>query len=107
MQQLIGVVLLISRKVKAYLKAGFFERNTASYGGGAIDINEARSLLLKNCTFEGNMVKILAEKETFGGAIDINETRSLLLKNCTFEGNMVKSLAEKETFGGAIISDDM
>ena len=111
------------------IKQCLFKENKAVGRGGAIFISVSRSLLLKNCTFERNMVRSLTGKKasggaiyfwdnsdmtvqqclfkentaTFcGGAINMVKTRSSFV-NCTFVRNTVQSL-QWTTFGGAITS---
>ena len=108
-----------------------FKENTATYMGGAIDMQKTRGLFV-NCTFERNSAKHLLNKKTaggaissrnrshirvqqslfkentatyMGGAIHMQKTRGSFL-NCTFERNTAKSLPHKMAYGGAISSGD-
>ena len=110
------------------IKRCLFKENKAVDNGGAIFIAVSRSLLLKNCTFESNMVRNLTRKEArggaifsfdnsdmtvqqclfkentatySGGAIAMEKTRGSFV-NCTFERNSVKSRLQNGDFGGAI-----
>ena len=44
-----------------------FKQNTATYSGGAIDMQKARGLFL-NCTFQRNSIENRLQKDDFGGA---------------------------------------
>ena len=105
-----------------------FKENTATDGGGAIDIEDSGSLLFKSSTFVRNTVKNLTGYAT-GGAMNLLTNSDLIVQqclfkentatysggailmqdsrgsfeNCTFVGNAVQDL-EGMTFGGAITS---
>ena len=105
----------------------WFKENTATYSGGAIDMQKTRGSFV-NCTFERNSAKGLPDKLSFGGAIcscdrsNITVQQSLFqdntatysggaiymqktrgsFVNCTFERNSLKGLPDKLSFGGAI-----
>ena len=113
------------------IKQCLFKENKAVGSGGAIFVAVSRSLLLKNCTFESNMVRNLTRKKARGGAIfsfdnsDMTVQQCLFKENtavysggaihmiktrgsfgnCTFVGNSVKNL-QGITFGGAISSEN-
>ena len=113
------------------VQQSLFKENTATYNGGAIQMEEARGSFV-NCTFERNSVKSRPQNYDFGGAICatfnshltmhqcsfkentatgiggatyIHKSQSLF-ERCIFERNTVKSLPDKKTFGGAIASVD-
>ena len=113
------------------IKQCLFKENKAVGSGGAIFIAVSRSLLLKNCTFESNMVRNITRKKARGGAIFSLDNSDMIVQqclfkentaaysggaihmiktrgsfgNCTFIGNSVKNL-EEITFGGAISSEN-
>ena len=113
------------------VQESLFKENTATYSGGAIDMQKTRGSFV-NCTFERNSAKSLLNKKArggaissharsnitvqeslfkentatySGGAIDIQKTRGSFV-NCTFERNSLKGLSDKISFGGAISSLD-
>ena len=113
------------------VQQSLFKENTATYSGGAIDMQKTRGSFV-NCTFERNSLKGLSDKISFGGAIasqgrsnitvqeslfkentatyssgaiDMKKTRGSFV-NCTFVRNSAKSLLNKKTVGGAISSRD-
>ena len=113
------------------VQQSLFKENTATYSGGAIDMQKTLSSFV-NCTFEGNSAKGLPHKMAYGGAIssgnrsnitvqqslfkeniatfmggaiDMRKTRGSFL-NCTFDRNSAKSLLNKKATGGAIHSGD-
>ena len=113
------------------VQESLFKENTATYSGGAIDMQKTRGSFV-NCTFERNSAKSLLNKKTrggaissrdrsnitvqdslfkentatySGGAIDMQKTRGSFV-NCTFEKNSLKGLSDKISFGGAIASQD-
>ena len=108
------------------IKHCLFKENTATYSGGAIDMQSTRGSFV-NCTFRRNSVKSRLQKDDFGGAIFaqynshltmhqcifkentatyaggaayIQESQSLF-ESCIFERNKVNSL-NQDTSGGAI-----
>ena len=113
------------------VQQSLFKENTATYMGGAIDMQKTRGSFV-NCTFERNSAKSLPNKKTAGGAIfsgdrsNITVQQSLFKENtatdnggaihmqktrgsfvnCNFERNSAKSLPNKKTAGGAISSCD-
>ena len=113
------------------VQQSLFKENTATYSGGAIDMQKTRGSFV-NCTFERNSLKGLPDKISVGGAIcscdrsNITVQQSLFKENtatysggaihmqktrgsfvnCTFERNSAKSLPDKTSFGGAISSND-
>ena len=113
------------------VQESLFKENTATYSGGAINMQKTRGSFV-NCTFERNSAKSLLNKKTSGGAIsscyrsNITVQESLFIENtatyiggaihmertrgsfvnCTFERNLLKSLSDKSSFGGAIFSGD-
>ena len=113
------------------VQENLFKENTATYSGGAIDMQKTRGSFV-NCTFERNSVKGLPYKISFGGAVcsgdrsNIRVQQSLFKENtatftggaihmqkirgsfinCTFERNSAKGLPHKKTAGGAISSGD-
>ena len=114
------------------LQQSLFKENTATYRGGAIDMQKTPGSFI-NCVFERYSVKCLPHKMVFGIAIsspdrsNITARQSLFkdriqgliavvllickrLKgsfvNCTFERNSAKSLTHKTVYGGAISSGD-
>ena len=126
-----GGAICSSDRSNIAVQQSFFKENTATYSGGAIDMQKTRGSLL-NCTFERNSAKSLLNKKTFGGAIssglgsnitvkqslfkentatfiggaiDMQKTRGSFV-NCTFERNSAKRLLNKKTFIGAISSRD-
>ena len=113
------------------VQESLFKENTATYIGGAIDMQKTRGSFV-NCTFERSSAKSLLNKKTgggaissrdrsnitvqqslfkvntatySGGAIDMKKTQGSLV-NCTFEKNSLKGLSDKISFGGAIASQD-
>ena len=113
------------------VQQSWFKDNTATYSGGAIDMQKTRGSFV-NCTFERNSLKGLPDKLSFGGAIcscdrsnitvqqswfkentatysggaiHMQKTRGSFV-NCTFERNCLKGLPDKLSFGGAISSPD-
>ena len=113
------------------VQQSLFKENTATYGGGAINMQKTRGSFV-NCTFEKNSAKSLPHKMVYGGAIcsrdrsnitvqqclfkentatysggaiDMQKTRGSFV-NCTFERNSAKSLPHKMVYGGAICSHD-
>ena len=113
------------------VQQSLFKENTATYSGGAIDMQNTRGSFV-NCTLKKNSLKGLPDKISFGGAIcsrdrsNITVQQSLFKENtatyiggaiyiqkalgsfvnCTFERNSAKSLPDKFSFGGAICSGD-
>ena len=113
------------------VQESLFKKNTATYSGGAIDMQKTRGSFL-NCTFEKNSLKGLSDKISFGGAISSHHRSNITVQeslfkentatfiggaiymqktrgsfvNCTFERNSAKSLLNKKTGGGAISSQD-
>ena len=123
----------ISSHDRSYItvQQSLFKENTATYSGGAIDMQKTRGSFV-NCTFERNSAKGLPDKISFGGAlssqdrsnirvqqslfkentatnsggaIDMQKTQGSFV-NCTFERNSAKALPDKISFGGAIYSRD-
>ena len=124
----------ISSRDRSYItvKQNLFKENTATYSGGAIDMQKNCRGSLVNCTFHGNSAKNLPHKMVYGGAIssgdrsnirvqpslfkentttyiggaiDMQQTRGSFV-NCTFERNSAKSLPHKMVYFGAISSRD-
>ena len=113
------------------MQLSLFKENTATYVGGAIDMQKTRGSFV-NCTFERNSAKALPHKISFGGAISSHDRSNITVQlslfkentatyvsgaihmqktqgsfvNCTFERNSVKGLPHKKTAGGAIFSHD-
>ena len=113
------------------VQQSLFKENTATYCGGAIYVQEARSSFV-NCTFERNSAKSLPHKAVYGGAISSGDRSNITVQqclfkentvthsggaihmektrgsfvNCTFERNSAKSLPQKTVYGGAISSFD-
>ena len=113
------------------VEQSLFKENTATYSGGAIDMQKTRGSFV-NCTFERNSAKSLTNKKAAGGAIFSNDRSNMTVQqslfkdntatfsggaihiqktrgsfvNCTFERNSAKSLTSKKTAGGAIFSHD-
>ena len=113
------------------VQQSLFKENTATYSGGAIDMQKTRGSFV-NCTFERNSAKSLPHKIAFGGAISSGDRSNITVQqslfkentvtyiggaiymqktrgsfvNCTFERNSAKSLPHKIAFGGAISSGD-
>ena len=113
------------------VQQSLFKENTATYSGGAINMQKTRGSFI-NCTFERNSAKSLQHKMVYGGAIssldrsNIKVQQSLFKENtatysggaiymqktrgsfvnCTFERNSAKSLPHKVVYGGAISSSD-
>ena len=111
------------------VQQSWFKENTATYSGGAIDMQKTRGSFV-NCTFERNSLKGLKDKHSFGGAICSRHRSNITVQqswfkentatsrsgalymqktrgsfvNCTFERNSAKSLPNKVTGGGAISS---
>ena len=127
-----GGAISSSNRSNITVQQSLFKENTATYSGGAIDMQKTRGSFV-NCTFERNSLKGLPDKISFGGAIcsrdrsnitvqqslfkentatysggaiHMQETRGSFV-NCTFERNSAKSLPNKKTGGGAIYSNDM
>ena len=113
------------------LQLSLFKENTATYSGGAIDMQITRGSLV-NFTFERNSAKSLPHKMVYGraissgdksnitveqslfdektatyigGGIDIQKSRCSFV-NCTFERNSAKSLPDRMVYGVAISSRD-
>ena len=113
------------------VQQSLFKENTATYSGGAIDMQKTRGSFV-NCIFERNSAKSLPHKMVYGGAIfsrdrsyitvqqslfkentatyrggaiDMQKTRGSFV-NCTFERNSAKSHPHKMVYGGAICSSD-
>ena len=106
-----------------------FKENTATYGGGAIDMQKTRGSFV-NGTFERNSLKGLSDIISFGGAISSGDRSNITVQqslfkentatysggaihmqkargsfvNCTFERNSAKSLLNRKEGGGAISS---
>ena len=113
------------------VQQSLFKENTATYIGGAIDMEKARGSFV-NCTFERNSAKGLPHKKMTGGAISSRDRSNITVQqslfkentathsggaiimlktrgsfvNCTFERNSAKGLPRKKTTGGAIFSSD-
>ena len=111
------------------VRHSLFKENTATYSGGAIDMQTSRGSFV-NCTFERNSVKGLPDKTSYGGAICLGDRSNITVQqslfkentatysggainmqksrgsfvNCTFERNSVKGLPDKTSYGGAICS---
>ena len=111
------------------VRESLFKENTATYSGGAIDMQKTRGSFV-NCTFERNSLKGLSDKISFGGAISSRDRSNITVQqslfkentatlsggaihmqktrgsfvNCTFERNSAKSLLNKKPRGGAISS---
>ena len=126
-----GGAIFSRDKSNITVQESLFKENTATYSGGAIDMQKTRGSFV-NCTFERNSAKSLSDKISFGGAISsrvksnitvqeslfkentatycggaihIQKTRGSFV-NCTFERNSAKSLSDKISFGGAISLHD-
>ena len=63
-----------------------FKKNTATYGGGAINIQKARGSFV-NCTFDRNSVKNRLQKSNYGGAISVADNSHLPMYQCSFKDN--------------------
>ena len=113
------------------VQQSLFKENTATYSGGAIDMQKTRGSFV-NCTFERNSAKSLPHKMVYGGAISSHDRSNITVQqslfkentatysggaihmqktrgsfvNCTFERNSAKSLSHKMVYGGAIFSGD-
>ena len=113
------------------VQESLFKENTATYSGGAIDMQKTRGSFV-NCTFERNSLKGLSDKISFGGAIHSADRSNITVQeslfkentatysggaiymqktrgsfgNCTFERNSLKGFSDKISFGGAISSAD-
>ena len=113
------------------VQQSLFKENTATYSGGAIDVEKTRGSFV-NCTFERNSAKSLKHKTMYGGAISSGDRSHITVQqslfkentatysggaihmkktrgsfvNCTFERNSGKSLPHKMMYGGAISSVD-
>ena len=113
------------------VEESLFKENTATYSGGAIDMQNTQGSFV-NCTFEKNSLKGLSDKISFGGAISSYDKSNITVEeslfkentatysggaihmqktqgsfvNCTFERNSLKGLSDKISFGGAIFSCD-
>ena len=113
------------------VQQSLFKENTATYSGGAIDIQKTRGSFV-NCTFERNTAKSFPHKMVYGGAISSHDRSNITVQqclfkentatyvggachmqktrgsfvNCTFERNSAKSLPHKMAHGGAIYSGD-
>ena len=113
------------------VQESLFKENTATYSGGAIDMQKIRGSFV-NCTFERNSAKSVLNKMTGGGAISSRDRSNITVQeslfkentvtyrggaihmqktrgsfvNCTFERNSAKSVLNKKTAGGAISSSD-
>ena len=68
------------------IKQCLFKENTATYSGGAIDMQRSRGSFV-NCTFGRNSVKSLLQKDDFGGAISAQYNSHLTMHQCIFEEN--------------------
>ena len=113
------------------VQESLFKENTATYSGGAIDMQKTRGSFV-NCTFERNSAKSLLNKKAGGGAISLHARSNITVQerlfkentaicissaiaiqmtrgsfvNCTFERNSAKGLLNKTTGGGATCSGD-
>ena len=67
------------------VQQSLFKENTATYSGGAIDMQKARSSFV-NCTFERNSVKCHPLNRNFGGAICASDSY-LAMHQCIFKEN--------------------
>ena len=63
-----------------------FKENTATYGGGAIDMQKARGSF-ENCTFDRNSVKSRLQKDGFGGAVLAQYNSHITMHQCLFKEN--------------------
>ena len=114
------------------VQQSLFKENTATYSGGAIDMQKTRGSFV-NCIFKRNSLKGLLDKISFGGAISSRDSSNITVQqslfkentatytggainmqktrgsfvNCTFDRNSAKSFSHKKTAGGAISSQDM
>ena len=124
-----GGALSSHARSKITVQESLFKENTATYGGGAIDMQKIRCSFV-NCTFERNSAKSLSDIISFGGAISSGDRSNITVQeslfkentatysggaihvqktrgsfvNCTFERNSAKSLLNKKSGGGAISS---
>ena len=122
-----GAISALGAGTNITIKQCLFKENAATYGGGAIDIENSRVFYLKNRTFVRNTVKTLKGngsggaifsirssditvqqclfKENTatdsGGAIFMQETRGSF-ENCTFDRNSIKGRLQKQGFSGAL-----
>ena len=80
------------------VQQSLFKENTATYCGGAIDMQDTRSSFV-NCTFERNFVKRCTENGDFGGAICAKDLY-LTMHQCIFKENRAA------TTGGATFIQD-
>ena len=81
------------------LQESVFKENTATYAGGAIEIQTTRGSFV-HCTFERNFVKCRPENGDFGGAICATHFSYLTLHQCIFKENRAAT-----TGGGTFIQD--
>ena len=81
------------------VQQSLFKENTATYSGGAIDMERARSSFV-NCTFERNSVKSRPGNGDFGGAICGRNFSYLTMRQCIFKENRAA------TTGGATFIQD-
>ena len=68
------------------IKQCLFKENTATYSGGAIDMEKARGSFV-NCTFERNSVKSRLQRSGRGGAICALDNSQLTMHQCIFKEN--------------------
>ena len=94
-----GGAISSNDRSKITVQQSLFKENTATYSGGAIHMQKARSSFV-NCTFERNFVKCRPENGDFGGAICAKDFSYLTMHQCIFKENRAA------TTGGATFIQD-
>ena len=91
-----GGAISSSDRSNITVQQSLFKENTATYSGGAIDMQKTRGSFV-NCTFERNFIKYRPENRAFGGAIFAESCSYLRMHQCIFRENRAT------TTGGATL----
>ena len=70
------------------VQQNLFKENTATYSGGAIDMEKNRGSFV-NCTFERNSAKSLPHTMVYGGAISSGDRSNITVQQSLFRENTV------------------
>ncbi|MBR1610063.1 MAG: hypothetical protein IJ672_01025, partial [Methanobrevibacter sp.] len=94
----------ISNIGQLYISNTAFNGNTALRNGGALRIQESKSVIIRNCNFTDNRAAYHLSGGSFGGAIYTWDC-GMNIYNSIFKNNRVYAVSGSGAQGGAISSD--
>ena len=82
-----GAIIAAGANTDITIKQCFFRGNTATYSGGAIEMQRTRGIFV-NCTFEKNSAESSLQRVTFGGAVCALDNSDMTMHQCGFKDNI-------------------